>query len=214
MHVLPHPLLGIQKIRMRRDMWYGEHDPCVAPQPFNIRSAHLCCIQHPDATLTHLNDIFWLLPDETDFLPLDNNASSIPLGFINENLVALLESACRKMRQDLASLVTDRAPSSALSDDSKIKDYRGRIKYLLDHLRLPATFEEARMIWRLVQRVSLELDARILWVDQVERVYSERSAQRCPTRNVVGALVENFDLAERLWRVGFFFTATFVLLTL
>lgn len=88
METMTEPLLGIQNIRLRRGLHYGEHDPMLMPQPFNQATPHLMCIRFPGSGD---NTICWMLPDEEAFeLIPGQSLSNKPLGHLPSHTVGAL----------------------------------------------------------------------------------------------------------------------------
>lgn len=148
METLPHPpLLGIHRIRLRKQLHYGEHDSCYVPQPFNVYAPHLALIPFPGSEtlfagdLTLSSQIAWALPCESEFQPLDGHKlSSIPLGFIPKHYAT-----------ELKFLYNHLPTHSNLTSDHKILDYCMQFRHLLEQLSSPATFMEALMVWQISQ---------------------------------------------------------------
>lgn len=201
METLPScSLLGVQNIRLRLGMHYGEHDPCFTPQPFNFSLApHLALIPYP-GSLDNL--IYWVSPTEEEFeLIAGHKLSPLPLGRIDANLVTLLE-------KEFFDMVAN--PASKLSKDHpKGKEYATRIRLLLARLRAVATFQQALMTWRLAQRNCLELHAHITWLTEVQPTFTREHAWKThDIRSVVGAITDKRDVLEFCFRVGSPFSFT------
>lgn len=202
MNMLTEPLLGIQEIRLRRDLHYGEHDPLLMPQLYNSSIPHLSCI--PLASAAD-NTIMWRLPSEDDFEPIDGHKlSAIPLGLFTKTLVGHLSHEYHNVLSGIDSQPnTNNIACPSLSADSKIKDYRSRARYLLNQLACPATFKRARMTWRIAQRVCLELAGRIIWLRDINQNFSTSHAWLVPeTRQVIGCLTEDPYVVENCYRVS------------
>lgn len=202
MDVLTEPLLGVQEIRLRRDLHYGEHDPLFVPQVYHPSTPHLICI--PLAGTTDSN-IMWFLPSEDDFEPIDGHKlSTIPLGLLRHTLVDAFSDEHHRiiLRMDTHSSATSSSHPS-LSSDPKIKDYRARGRYLLNRLACPMTFNQVRMVWRIAQRVSLELDARITWLQKIAEKFTNAHAWKVPeTLMVIGCVTEDPFIVENCYRVS------------
>lgn len=191
MNCIPLPLLGTQRIRLRKQLHFGEHNPSLCPQPFNIHTAHLTLIQFPGPS-EFVSDILWRTPGGDEFeLITGHTLSNFPLGRIPSKYLMLLE----------AEYNTLPAHSNIIAD-LKIRDYCCTIRQMLDRLASPATFTEALMTWCLAQQNCLELEARILWVTEVQpQSLRLQSWEVQPVHNVVGAITENFSVADRLYCV-------------
>lgn len=204
----PHLFLGVQNVRLRRELHYGEHDPCLAPQPFDLSTAHLTVIRFPGSAPSTATPgdgyttILWARPSETDFEPIAGQTlSENPVGLMSSNLIEQLEKEVEDIYRRLSS---PRNPAA----DPKVKEYRARIRYLLARLRSPSVSSEANMIWSIAQRVALELDARITWTVHVEPFWEKATAWKVPaTREVVGTLTDRLEVAESCYRVSRSFSA-------
>lgn len=200
MNTLTEPLLGIQEIRLRRDLHYGEHDPLLMPQLFNSINPHLTCIPLPSAAD---NTIMWRLPSEDDFEPIDGHKlSAVPLGLFNQTLIKHFSNEYHSIISGM-DLQPNATGHPSLSADSKIKDYRSRARYLLNRLTCPATFKQAHMTWRIAQWVCLELAGRIIWLRDIDQTFSSSHAWLVPeTRHVIGCLTEDPYVVENCYRVS------------
>lgn len=192
MDTLTEPLLGTQTVHLRRDLHYGEHDPCLMPQPFDNDNPHLACLHYPGMG-THR--IFWSLPSKESFEPLPgHNLSDIPLGHLPPIELEQLHGTFMDLKLILDSpppaYAPDGAPSStALNADLKVKEYQSRFHYLFTRLADSAIYSEAAMLWRIAQRNLLELDARITWLQLLQPKFTvvHSSWQVPDPRPLVGA---------------------------
>lgn len=193
MSTIPDINVGPQNIRLRRQFHYGEHDPCLSPQPFDLRVPHLILLRFPGGG-DNSTTIWWTVPSELEFEPIDGHKlSSEPLGFLPKHYVDTLKSMSD-------SLVPSDAKSTT---DSKVKEYRSRIRYLFTRLSTPSTYPEALMVFRLIQRVCLELEAQIQWLSSVKEEFNKPHAWKTHAlRSVVGALTDRLDIAEFCFRVS------------
>lgn len=204
---MTEPLLGIQTIRLRRDFHYGEHDPLFMPQPFDESTPHLMCIWFPGSGD---NSIFWTLLTEDLFEPIAGQAlSSNPLGRLPSEQITQLHGAYENILLYVSSPAPVKAPfdaptSAALTKDPKVKEYSSRFRYLLNRLYSPSIFAKALMVWRISQRLLLELDARITWLQLIAPVFlgPHSSWETRPLCSVVGALASRPDIAENCYRVS------------
>lgn len=57
------------------------------------------------------------------------------------------------------------------------------------------------MVWSMMQRVILEVEGRLTWVLTAESVYHDTARTRQPLLNVVGAVTDQMEVAENLYRV-------------
>lgn len=158
----------------------------------HIHTPHLALI--PFAGGSHSSSsIFWTLPSEDEFEPIDGHKlSHTPLGRIPSHYLNQLEVQYNAL-----------PAHSNLNADPKIRDYRRTFRQLVDRLNSPATFIEALMAWRIAQRNCLELEARILWINEVKPESAQlQSWEVHPLREVVGAITDKLTTAEHLYRVG------------
>lgn len=66
-----------------------------------------------------------------------------------------------------------------------------------------ATFVEALMVWRISQRIYLELAARVTWMLSVKPTFQVASSwEVAPLSGVVGAVTDRLDMAKYLYRVS------------
>lgn len=98
------------------------------------------------------------------------------------------------------------APGSlALMADSKIRGYRSCFGYLVNCLRIPAVYSKALMVWRIAQRILLELQGRVTWLQLIEPVFMELGALELwelpPTRSIVGAITDRPEIVESCYCV-------------
>ncbi|KAJ3746907.1 hypothetical protein EV360DRAFT_89979 [Lentinula raphanica] len=206
---LPEPLLGAQDIRLRANYLYGEHDPLLHPQPYDPAVPHLPLIPLPE-----LDQILWIVPDETLFQPIDGfKLAAEPIGHLPKEMIEALEHEYMDIVRDLlapvptssfSSIDSSSPPMPSARNDHKVKLYRNRIQYVLGHLTHEASnFSETLMAWRICQRACLELRARITWIQSVEPRWGVLEVYRVPTKRiVVGALTDRPEIAENCLRVG------------
>lgn len=194
MQVLPESsLLGVQNIRLREGFHFGEHDPCFAPQPFNLSLVpHLALIPFPDSMDTN---ILWVFPTEDEFELIPGHLlSPIPLGRISQDLITILEKCFFDMVASQKSPMSNAHP--------KGREYRACIRILISRLLLPATFKQAVMLWRLTQHNCLELHAHISWMADVKPSWGTEHAWKTDSlRSVVGAITDKRDVVEYCFRV-------------
>lgn len=197
MDTLPEILLGEQDIRLRRDFHYGKHDPLFVPQLYNSLIPHLMCI--PLAGTIDSN-IMWYLPSDKEFEAIPGHKlSSVPLDLIIPTLVEHLSNEYHCFVLQFTSSDTVR-PS--ISTDAKIRDYHSRMNYLLNRLACPTTFNQARMVWRIAQRVALELHGRITWLSQIDGRFTTAYTGIVPeTCFIVGCYTEDPLIVESCYRV-------------
>ncbi|KAF9060619.1 hypothetical protein BDP27DRAFT_1429844 [Rhodocollybia butyracea] len=146
MKSLPNLLIGTQQVRLRRDLHFGEHDPCLSPQPFHEETLHLPLIPFPGLSEGGTK-VLWVLPSEDDFEPM-----------ADVEITRILSRTLIPPHPSSLSTTDDVAPCQP-SSDPKVRAYRARLHYLLQHLWAPAVYGEAAMMWRIAQCVGLELDA-------------------------------------------------------
>ncbi|KAJ3766472.1 hypothetical protein FB446DRAFT_708600 [Lentinula raphanica] len=206
---LPEPLLGAQDIRLRANYLYGEHDPLLHPQPYDPAVPHLPLIPLPE-----LDQILWIVPDETLFQPIDGfKLAAEPIGHLPKEMIEALEHEYMDIVRDLlapvptssfSSIDSSSPPMPSARNDHKVKLYRNRIQYVLGHLTHEASnFSETLMAWRICQRACLELRARITWIQFVEPRWGVLEVYRVPTKRiVVGALTDRPEIAENCLRTG------------
>lgn len=204
MQCLPHPLLGPQRIRMRQQLHYGEHDPCLVAQPFSEETGYLCLIPFPLSSHA-TNSSPWFLPSESDFTPIDgHNLSQNPLGLLPESYVHDLESHYHILSTSFSQLPPSQLSISA-SYRLRLKDYQNRIRFLLTRLRAPTLWEEAIHCWVATQRNTLELEALQCWVSSVGPTWDAQPAFEVhDLRDVVGALTDQPAVAQKLYQVSIF----------
>lgn len=201
METLPHPLLGVQQIRMRKQFHYGEHDPNLVAQPFNEQIPYLCLIPYPyttDAT----NTTVWYMPQESTFEPIDGHRlSQDPLGLLPDNDVRLLEMQFHDLTTSFSQLPPSQISVSS-AQSSRMKDYKTRIRFLINRLRTPMLWAEAIQCWVFAQRCNLELKALQTWVTSVGPIWDSQPAFAVHAlRDVVGALTEQPVVAQKLYQV-------------
>lgn len=197
MDKLPDSILGPQNIRLRQQLHYGTHDPCLVPQPFNTLTPHLPLIRFPGGPqMTTM--IFWFLPPEEEFEAIDGHKLSLtPLGRISSHYLSQLKHQYHEI------LTSATSSSSSVNGHPKIREYRTRIRVLFDRLTTPATFQQASMLWRLAQCNCLEMEAKIIWLRDVQPTFTVENALRVhPLRDVVGAVTDRLEIVEYCYRVS------------
>ncbi|KAJ3710903.1 hypothetical protein DFJ43DRAFT_1044488 [Lentinula guzmanii] len=179
MDVLTLPLVGTQTIRHRLQLHYGEHDPFLVAQPFDIRTAYLAMIRYPhssDSTTT----ILWDLLDESEFEPIvDQKLADDPLGKFPNHHVEQLDQYHQTVRSSHSQL----AHTQGMSDHwakSRIEEYSYGIWYLLAKLDSPMLYVEALYCWFCAQRSVLELEALCTWCTSIEPWWNTHSAFAVP----------------------------------
>jgi hypothetical protein len=157
---MPNILLGIQNIRLRKELHYGEHDPCFSPQPFHEETPHLPLIPFPGSS-EGATDVLWVIPSEDDFEPIAGQTfSPTPVGLISKNCIDQLDVELTRISNRTS--IPPRPSSSSTGEDDhanprqpstdhKVQTYRTRIRYLLQRLWAPSVYNEAVMMWRIAQ---------------------------------------------------------------
>ncbi|KAJ3725284.1 hypothetical protein C8R42DRAFT_640173 [Lentinula raphanica] len=203
MEVLTVPLLGRQTISLRQQMHYAEHDPCLVAQPFSSQTPWLSVIQYPYA-YGYASAIPWHLPVEQEFEPIDGHKlAENPLGLIPDHYTTELNRYFLALN---ATASTHRPSIASQSSEpvykKRMNDYSSRLRYLLTKLASPLLFDEAIHCWVTAQRNLLELEALHLWFSEVQPSFDTPTIGKIPPlRNVVGALTDRGDLAEKLYRL-------------
>lgn len=186
---------------MCHQLHYGEHDPCLVTQLFNEQTGYLCLILYSyasDAT----NTSPWTIPDKSDFEPIDGHKLlQDPLGIFPPNSVRTLEIHYQALLISFSQL----APSQKIvssTHNSRMKDYKTRIRFLLSRLQTPMLWDEAIHCWALAQRCVLELEALQTWVSKVGPTWDTQPPFVVHVlRDVVGAMTEKPDIAQKLYQV-------------
>ncbi|KAJ3979028.1 hypothetical protein F5890DRAFT_1559305 [Lentinula detonsa] len=136
MDVLTLPLVGTQTICQHIQLHYGEHDPFLVAQPFDIRTVYLAMIRYPhssDSTTT----ILWDLLDESKFEPIiDQKLADDPLDKFPNHYVKQLDQYYQTVHSSHSQL----AHTQGMSDHwakSRIEEYSYGIRYLLAKLDSP-----------------------------------------------------------------------------
>lgn len=107
-----------QQVRLRRQLHYGEHNILLNAQPINHTLPHHALIRFPGPG--HATDIFWALPSEDDFEPIDGQKlSGTPLGHLSSTLIEQLYT------EFMTLFSSPRSPS--FTNDSEIKTLRPRV---------------------------------------------------------------------------------------
>ncbi|KAF9062881.1 hypothetical protein BDP27DRAFT_1406083 [Rhodocollybia butyracea] len=183
-----------QRVCLRKQLHYGEHDFLLNPQPIISTLPHHALICYPGAG----NDtyIFWALPQEDDFEAIEGQRlSGAPLGHISSMFIEQLYAECMKLFSSSAS--------PKFATDPEIKTLRPRVCHLFSQLSVPSLFMQALMRWRIAQRMILLIEARITWLVEVMPTFGDPDAWKVHSlRNVVGAVTEDFLAGERLYRAG------------
>ncbi|KAJ3833072.1 hypothetical protein F5878DRAFT_665976 [Lentinula raphanica] len=219
-NVLPEPIWGTQDVRLRKQLHFGEHDPNFNPQFFSSSRPYLPLIRIPD--LDDYLKILWYFPSEADFEPIDGfKMASVPIGRFPKIQLEALEHALVTIytRIDDAKFASSSSSSdsllptptpalstiaSSLRSHPKLKEYQGRIRYLLSQLTTAAApYSESLMIWCICQRNLLQMDAFITWALFIEPSWGKAEAWRTqPLRPVIGTITDQPLIAEQCFRAG------------
>ncbi|KAJ3780400.1 hypothetical protein GGU10DRAFT_337203 [Lentinula aff. detonsa] len=175
---LLEPLLGKQNICLCQNYLYSEHDPLLMPQPHNIHVPHLPLILNP--SIPSEFGILWIVAD----------------------LLKALEQTYTNIVLKIANTSSSSRPSAR--SDHNVQTYRRRFQYLSGYFKHTASsYSESLMAWSICQCICLELNARITWVQSVAPIWGKMDAWRVPVvHNVVGALTDNAEVAEKCFRSG------------
>ncbi|KAJ8094547.1 hypothetical protein PM082_010982 [Marasmius tenuissimus] len=197
------PLRGVRSIHLRKDDHFGLEDPLFFPQPFSLACPHLALIPLPTTDLENTNFVCWHRPTTHDFEFVnreDQSGSSAGLGLFTKVLHTQL--------QDVVSRATDRITAlceshQSLTSDKFIQNYFTSLQWLLAQLNCACGYSRSLRTFAIIQRICLELNARITWLVDFANRWENTDAvvfveARKPLR-VVGALARNTELAQRLW---------------
>ena len=164
------PLLGVQKVQMCIDGWYGEHNWMLWPQVFNERLCHFACIQRSDKhSMLHA---LWTSISSHDFI-METAPSIIGgLGKLSgEAFLRLAGVACTILKK-CAKFVTQH------SNATEVKlaiDLRNGVQHLLNRLEfLTTTFCQTLITHTTLQCLCLKLVALIDYCEKY-RGYSSVS---------------------------------------
>ncbi|KAL0063522.1 hypothetical protein AAF712_009619 [Marasmius tenuissimus] len=200
------PLRGVRSIHLRKDDHFGLEDPLFFPQPFSLACPHLALIPLPTTDLENTNFVCWHRPTTHDFEFVnreDQSGSSAGLGLFTKVL--------RTQLRDVVSRATDRITAlreshQSLTSDKFIQNYFTSLQWLLAQLNCACGYSRSLRTFAIIQRICLELNARITWLVDFANCWENTDAvvfveARKPLR-VVGALARNTELAQRLWSLG------------
>ncbi|KAF8992870.1 hypothetical protein BDZ89DRAFT_1053975 [Hymenopellis radicata] len=206
MSIIYSPLLESRRVHMRRQRHFGQDDPLIHPQPYNPNHGHLAVIPYPllqDKDSTYI--LFLPINPSQDFSPL-NSSQPQGLGHIKLDKRQVLTAECKSLRKRVARQCTtdaeERPDERGVKDDSFIWSYDSQIRYLLGRLNLPALSEEAATVFTLLQRIHLELTARLEWLTTYRQFWRTSDARRRPLANVVGALTDDLVVAQNMFHAG------------
>ncbi|KAF9069383.1 hypothetical protein BDP27DRAFT_1421018 [Rhodocollybia butyracea] len=183
-----------QRVRLRRQLHYGEHNILLNAQPINGTLPHHTLIRFPGAG--NSTYIFWTLPQEDDFEAIEGQKlSGAPLGLLSSMLI-------QQLYTEFMNLFTSSfLPSFA--NNPEIKLLCPRICHLFSQLSVPSLYEQATMRWHIAQRMILLVEAQIVWLNEVQPTFTEPDAWKVHTlRNVVGTITEDPLEVERLYCAG------------
>ncbi|KAJ8073670.1 hypothetical protein PM082_011948 [Marasmius tenuissimus] len=197
------PLRGVRSIHLRKDDHFGLEDPLFFPQPFSLACPHLALIPLPTTDLKNTNFVCWHRPTTHDFEFVnheDQSGSSAGLGLFTKVLHTQL--------RDVVSWATDRITAlreshQSLTSDKFIQNYFTSLQWLLAQLNCACGYSRSLRTFAIIQRICLELNARITWLVDFANRWENTDAVvfvevHKPLR-VVGALAGNTELAQRLW---------------
>ncbi|KAE9382439.1 hypothetical protein BT96DRAFT_952183, partial [Gymnopus androsaceus JB14] len=143
------------------------------------------------------------MPQESTFEPIDGHRlSQDPLGLLPDNDVRLLEMQFHDLTTSFSQLPPSQISVSS-AQSSRMKDYKTRIRFLINRLRTPMLWAEAIQCWVFAQRCNLELKALQTWVTSVGPIWDSQPAFAVHAlRDVVGALTEQPVVAQKLYQAG------------
>ncbi|KAL0567742.1 hypothetical protein V5O48_014255 [Marasmius crinis-equi] len=201
------PLRGFRSIHLRKGDHFGLEDPLYFPQPFTLASPHLAMIPLPNTDPGNANFICWYRPTAKDFdwvNPEDQSGSSTGLGLFSGNLRARLRDVVSRTADRVSMM---RSSHKALSSDQFIRNYLTSLQWLQAQLNCACSYSRSSRTFALVQRICLELIGRITWItdfayrwEASDVIVSTENLQRPAC--VIGALVGNLELVQRLWGLG------------
>ncbi|THV08112.1 hypothetical protein K435DRAFT_558557, partial [Dendrothele bispora CBS 962.96] len=198
---------------LRKHSHFGEEDPLYFPQPFSPSLPHLALIPLPSVDETNKHRIAWYHLHDSDFIlvsPEDESGSSGGLGVITSTVRANMQRAIDAAKERLVAYshstsVPDGPNITNIEDDKYLRDYSCSLQWLMAQLNCACTRTRSQMAFALVQRIYLEMIARIDWLIAYKPLYNNMNfTVKRPEKvaRVVGALVGNVETAEHLWRLG------------
>ncbi|KAL0573802.1 hypothetical protein V5O48_008147 [Marasmius crinis-equi] len=202
---IPPPLQGSRSIRMRKDWHFGEEDPVYFPQPFSTRVGHLACIPNPSTDISNPHRIAWQVPSAGDFIPFSPSSTAQGLGLISNQLASKMKAAADAAvyRVYLEAKDSTTETVESFKKDLFLRNYTFSLKYLCARLQSPASLQEVFMTFSLCQHVYLELVARTSWLARYAKLVADPPKYPVPeVANVVGALTDHEEVAERLYLSG------------
>lgn len=187
--------LSVCKTRMRRQNHFGQDDPCYWPQPFHRTIGHLAVIPSPQVSQHQPLYWAWYQPVERDYEHVQVH------GLVG--MMRLSASLKERLREMSAAVLeyTLGLPENLLND-SYLVDYRDQLRKYLERLGEVGSHNIISLQVACMQRVVLELYARVQWLEKwVSRVSNVDSSYDVdPT--VMGAFTGDLDIAATLFRIG------------
>lgn len=196
-----HPLdppLGTQRVRMRSDGRYGQHDWTLWPQPFDERLCHFVCIPRYDQA-SPLRPL-WFKISSDDFAIETAPTVLGSLGKLRGDVFLEIASAVGIVLKDCTRFVgkhsnpTERKLAIELAE--AVQQLLNRVEFLT------TTFRQMQVNCTTLQRLSLELVALIMYCEKYKPMI--QGTDRCTgfARDAMGAFVTKVQDAERLFRAG------------
>ncbi|KAJ3739147.1 hypothetical protein DFH05DRAFT_1457453 [Lentinula detonsa] len=190
-----HAPLAMCKTRMRADHSFGKDDPLFWPQPFHRSIGHLAVIPCVDDSPDHPLRWAWHVPKSEDFEAV-NIAGLSGIVQITKSLHQNIRRICNELLSSLVILPIE------IRQDGSLVQGRDRVRKLLDRLTVPDALNTSMMLVAYLQRVFLELYARVQWLQKwVPRLKDVDRSFPLDT-DVIGAFVGDADAAADLFRVG------------
>ncbi|KAG7090327.1 hypothetical protein E1B28_011923 [Marasmius oreades] len=200
MDYLYAPPINERRVRLRKDLHFGEDDPLLFPQPFNRNIAHLSVIQLPSTDKQNPHYAAWARPQITDFEERATLDICTGMGRLYRGFYWAFDT--------MASRVLERAESK--KEDRYVTSQSTHLRQLMERLESQwATRMVTFQRFALAQRHYLELLARLDWIDKFRGRYMDGNVSGGGVSDgvpvdgrVVGAFADDQDVVDRLFHAG------------
>ena len=199
------PPLGTQRIRIRSDGRYGEHDWTVWPQVFSEPLCHFACIPRPGPADSPW-DPLWLVPLANEFEAETTTTVIGSLGKLNRStfreIATTVEIVLQQSAQFSSKYLNATESKLAMQLSSAIRLWLHRLEFLT------TTFRQMVNNCATLQRLSLELIGLMDYYEKYKPIMmGVVPSPSTHASELMGAFVTSLQDAERLFqaRIPFWF---------
>ncbi|KAK7461753.1 hypothetical protein VKT23_008183 [Stygiomarasmius scandens] len=194
MDVLYAPAVELCRTRMWKNRHFGKDDPLYFPQPYAESIGHLAVIPLPSLDVRHEHALAWHVPSKDEFSRLDPSKPYSGLGTLHANIITQLQEWSEPLLQC--------SREASVSTDHYVREGRNNLGRLLDFLDVPMSCEECFLRLACLQCQSLELLARLNWLEIFYPRLKDRDFPHSLEPQLMGAFVDNQNDADKLFKAG------------